>query len=215
MPNDSPFTRPTIIAGANLLTSFTHSEFDNLMLQFGLEGQITSGTGVSKQVKANELVRIALSGESQVVESAEGSMSLSEAIVRMAITVAPGAWHGTDWQSFCSGLERVGFVLEENDEDWTLHLRRMLPTVAEVPEANDEVHTLLEHYGFTVPLGHLRQAINAHGRGEWASANSQMRSFLEGLLDEIAERLAPERAATTSGGHGRRALRSEEHTSEP
>src|SRR3546814_946467 len=59
---------------------------------------ITSGTGVSKQVKANELVRIALSGESQVVESAEGSMSLSEAIVRMAITVAPGAWHGTDWQ---------------------------------------------------------------------------------------------------------------------
>src|SRR3546814_12813930 len=82
----------------------------------------------------------------------------------------------------------------------------MLPTVAEVPEANDEVHTLLEHYGFTVPLGHLRQAINAHGRGEWASANSQMRSFLEGLLDEIAERLEPERAATTSGGHGRRAL---------
>src|SRR3546814_20910414 len=82
----------------------------------------------------------------------------------------------------------------------------MLPTGSEVPEANDEVHTLLEHYGFTVPLGHLRQAINAHGRGEWASANSQMRSFLEGLLDEIAERLAPERAATTSGGPGRRAL---------
>jgi hypothetical protein len=40
------------------ITDFAHSEFDNLMLQFGLETRITSGTGISKQVKVNELSRI-------------------------------------------------------------------------------------------------------------------------------------------------------------
>ena len=60
MPPNCPFARPTIIAAANLLADFTHSEFDNLSLQFGLETRITSGTVVSKQVKANELSRVAL-----------------------------------------------------------------------------------------------------------------------------------------------------------
>src|SRR5947209_851222 len=35
--------------------------------------------------------------------------------------------------------------------------------------------------------------------GHWASANSQIRSFLEGLLDAIAERIDPSAAALPSG----------------
>ena len=59
----------------------------------------------------------------------------------------------------------------------------MLPEVADLPNASNEVHMHLERNGFVVPLGHLNQAINAHSRGEWASANAQMRTFLEGLLE--------------------------------
>ena len=206
MPPNCPFTRPTIIAAANLLADFTHSEFDNLSLQFGLETRITSGTGVSKQVKANELSRVALSHEPLLVQTSEGTMSLQEAMVRAAMTVAPRAWRGTDWAAFCSGLERDGFTLSKDEDSRTFQLQRMLPEVADLPTANDDVHMLLEQHSFVIPLGHLTQAINAHSRGEWAAANGQLRTFLEGLLDQIAERLAPERASVTQTGHHRRTL---------
>ncbi|MGE0652171.1 MAG: hypothetical protein AB7P12_10520 [Alphaproteobacteria bacterium] len=114
--------------------------------------------------------------------------------------------HCGPWTSFCNGLKRDGFVLAENEEQQTTELRRMLPESADVAAADDEVHALLRDHGFTTPLGHLQQAIEAHSRDHWAAANSQLRSFLEGLLDEIAGRLAPDRAANTPGGHGRRAL---------
>ncbi len=206
MPPNCPFTRPTIIAAANLLTDFAHSGFDNLMLQFGLDARVTSGSGISKQVKANELSRIALNDEPLSVQTSQGTISLQEAMVRAAMTVAPRAWRGTDWEAFCNGLERDGFTLVEDEDDRTFQLQRMLPEIADLPTANDDVHMLLQQHGFIVPLGHLTQAINAHSRGEWAAANGQLRTFLEGLLDQIAERLAPERATAAQTGHHRRTL---------
>lgn len=206
MTEKLPFNRPTVIAAANLLTEFTQKELDNLMIQFGLEDRIGAGPGLQKQYKANALLKIVLAEPERIVETSTGSMSLSEAMVRHAMTVPPRARHGELWTSFCNGLKRDGFVLIENEERRTTELRRMLPESADVAAADDEVHALLRDRDFTTPLGHLQQAIEAHSRGHWAAANSQLRSFLEGLLDEIAERLAPDRATETPGGYGRRAL---------
>jgi len=69
-------------------------------------------------------------------------------------------------------------------------LRRALPIELDLPKADDEVHVLLERYGFAVPKGHLDQGIAAHARGDWAAANGQFRPFMESLFDVIAERLA-------------------------
>jgi hypothetical protein len=38
----------------------------------------------------------------------------------------------------------------------------------------------------------------AHGRGEWASANAQLRAFFQGLLDEVAVRIDPASASLPS-----------------
>ena len=122
------------------------------------------------------------------------------------MTVAPGARQGSQWVAFAAGLKRDGFILVEDEDQRMFQLHRMLPEVADLPNASNEVHMHLERSGFIVPLGHLNQAINAHSRGEWASANGQMRTFLEGLLDEVAERLAPEKASVTKTGHHRRTL---------
>ena len=48
------------------------------------------------------------------------------------------------------------------------------------------MHELLKHFGFSGWLGHLGQGIEAHARGDWAAANAQFRTFLEGLFDAIA-----------------------------
>ena len=65
-----------------------------------------------------------------------------------------------------------------------------------------EVESRLLKLGFTVAEGHLKQAVSAHTRGEWAAANSQMRTFVESLFDSFADKLLPAPPPTTS--HGRR-----------
>ena len=77
-------------------------------------------------------------------------------------------------------LERDGFVIEEG------RLRAALPGNLDLPAADDEVHILLDRYALTTPMGHLDQAIDSHGRGNWAAANGQLRTFYESLFDEIA-----------------------------
>jgi hypothetical protein len=98
-------------------------------------------------------------------------------------------------------LERDGFIPDENGV-----LRRTLPEVLDLPAADDEVHVLLDCYQLTTPKGHLDQAIRAHSEGDWAAANSQFRTFLESLFDEIAVCLDPGNAPATKTGETRRQL---------
>ncbi|MFZ3328300.1 MAG: hypothetical protein WA231_21515 [Methylocella sp.] len=86
-----------------------------------------------------------------------------------------------------------GFVVTEGT------LRRSLPDDANLPAAQDELSRLLDKHAFTVPSGHLKQAIEAHADGHWAAANGQIRTFLDALFDEIAERFDPNTAWMGSG----------------
>jgi hypothetical protein len=82
-------------------------------------------------------------------------------------------------------------------------LRRALPVDVGLPMAQSEVDRLLEKHRFATAKGHLKEALDAHGRGSWAAANSQIRTFLDALLDEIAVKLDPT-AATAGSGQPRR-----------
>jgi hypothetical protein len=81
----------------------------------------------------------------------------------------------------------------------------VLPIEADIPEREDELNQLLDTYGFSIPKGHLEQAISAHARGDWASANSQLRTFIESLFDCIAETLSPGISQTHTTSEARRA----------
>lgn len=98
---------------------------------------------------------------------------------------------------FLRALDRDGFTVADGV------LRRTLPAILKLPEAEDEIFRLLKKHDFAVAKGHLEQAFAAHTDGLWASANSQIRSFLDGLLDEIAERIDPS-ATTLASGQPRR-----------
>ena len=71
------------------------------------------------------------------------------------------------------------------------------------------MHQLLKSFGFTTPLGHLDQAIEAHTRGDWAACNSQLRTFLESLFDDIARNARPQEAGQRPNSENRRALLAE------
>lgn len=48
-----------------------------------------------------------------------------------------------------AALSKNGYVMQGG----VLHT--LLPEALDLPEADDEVHTLLKKHGFTVPLGHI------------------------------------------------------------
>jgi hypothetical protein len=66
-------------------------------------------------------------------------------------------------------------------------------------DTEDEITRLLKKHDLTTPKGHLDQALDAHGRGDWAAANGQIRTFLDALLDEIAAKLDPSSGNLASG----------------
>ena len=104
---------------------------------------------------------------------------------------------GTD--GLLRSIERDGFIF---DKDGTL--RRMLPEDLDLPAADDEVHLLLDRHKLATTKGHLEEAVRAHSEGDWAAANSQFRTFLESLLDEVAYLLVPNAPRGQNQGEARR-----------
>ena len=82
----------------------------------------------------------------------------------------------------------------------------ILPENIQLAEKGDELNSLLESFDFTVPKGHLDQALNAHTRSDWAAANAQMRPFIEGLFDLIAALLVGETQPLPPTSQGKREL---------
>ncbi len=203
------FGRMSILSACDVLAQAldTHSQYESLALEWDIEDEINSGGLAGKN---NQLKKIAANNTGKTVDTIDGTICLQEAIVRHAIGLQRPGHERSTWKKLKLFLARDGFnvkeIVDEFDDTTRFELQRMHPEIADIPTANDEVHELLKEYNFDIPLGHLEQAIDAHTRAQWASANSQIRTFIDGLLDEVAERIVPEKITGENKGHGRRAI---------
>jgi hypothetical protein len=198
----SQFSRRTILSATDTLASLPHTGIDRFALEIELENIVV---GSSKDGRANSLARYLIENSQRADgEGKNLTDSVVIALIERAIARCRGLRDQFDYESFqrtyptlYRGLERDGFTVEDG------HLRRSLPEVLDLPQADDEVHSLLDRLHFNTPKGHLDQAIAAHVRGDWAAANAQFRPFIESLLDETAEHIA---AGTTlpAPGNARR-----------
>lgn len=174
---------------------------------------------VSVGNKANKLIRFAKENPEHL--TASGS-SLWDEIVEQAVLVHTHVWQqryssddmriatanitafGDADLAFLHALKQDGF---EITGEWKL--RKTLPSEADLPQTSDELHDLLDELDMSTLKCHLDQAIEAHTRGEWASANGQLRTVLQGLFDEIARRIDPIEAKKRKPGINLRQLLSE------
>src|SRR5689334_22539012 len=108
MSDGVPFTRSTIIAAANVMMTFGHSEFDNWIIRFGID-ELVQGNNL--QTKSNRLSQVALADPGRRVELSTGTSTLAEAIVRAALAVAPRGRSTVHWEALEDSLKRDGFVL--------------------------------------------------------------------------------------------------------
>ncbi|KZK84937.1 hypothetical protein PsAD13_01471 [Pseudovibrio sp. Ad13] len=200
------FTRPTVIAAIELLEKHTQAKFNQMILRLRLEDDIPSETSLSVAKKCDLLGRLVVKQPDACIDTLEGPMTLNEAVVREAIRLVPEFSENTLHISFLRGLARDGYVLHRECYNSEPNLRAALPEQIKLPQTADEVHSLLKDFGFLTSLGHLNQAIDAHTRGDWAAANSQLRTFIESLFDHIAHNIRPKEAGEMSSSENRRAL---------
>ena len=67
----------------------------------------------------------------------------------------------------------------------------------------------LDALGFSVARTHLDQAVDNAARGNWESANAQLRPFLEGLCDAVAQQLYEDEGKAPTRGDARQYLAAE------
>ncbi|KUO66909.1 MAG: hypothetical protein APF80_14240 [Alphaproteobacteria bacterium BRH_c36] len=193
------FNRMTIVAAAEVVSEFNaHSDMEVLEVQWGISGRCS---GSSKSARVADLARITAEEQMDVM-TIHGSVPIGRALVEAAILAPPRVKSTLAWRKLVAGLRFDGYeIIEDQAESlavnqWggsqtetTVRLVRMLPS--DLPgldfrEAESEVELLLDRHGFSVALGHLRQAVAAFSRGEWSSANGALRNFYESYLNEIA-----------------------------
>lgn len=200
---DFRFSRRTVIAAATVLERMTQAELSRFLLELGPEFPRLAG-GQSVKKRLNNIISVVDQRQDRQID--DGSL-LRDVLVEKAVSLLQSvevlpAWAvrgpNPDEAAFKRSLELDGFTITEGA------LRRTLPAGAELPQAESEIMRLLEVHKFSTPKGHLKQALDAHGRSDWAAANSQLRAFLEGLLDEMAEKLDPA-AKGLSSSQARRA----------
>lgn len=209
MSKTHSFTRPTILVAIELLAEkLSQASFDQLILRVELEQEIPQGKEVSVKSKSNRMASLVLQNGFQMIQTVDGQMTLAEAVVREAVKVLP-ATNEMERESFLRGLARDGYVVAAEEQSGLPFLRIALPDEIDLPATDDEVHSLLKHFTFYTPLGHLDQAIDAHTRGDWAAANAQMRTFLEGLFDDIARHEFPMDVENRKTSENRRTLLAE------
>lgn len=195
----SEFNRMTVVAAAEVVSSFqSHSDMEVLEVQWAISGRCSAS---SKSARVADWARIACEEEIEVLTE-RGQVYLSRALVEIAISAPPRVRRSQAWRRLVGGLRFDGFEVrttqvEVNSGDYwpdrytetAVELVRMLPS--DVPqldfrEGESEVELLLDRHNFTVAKGHLKQAVSAFGRGEWSSANGELRNFYESYLNEIA-----------------------------
>lgn len=186
---EKPFSRPTIIAASELLEVCTQASFDAVVLRLTLEQAVPAGPSISVAKKCGLLARAILSNPTAIIQTLDGPQNLTETLIREAIAKCSKSLDAPLEIRLRRGLALDGFVPFWDIGEQRYTIIAALPSIVAFTGASDEVHSLIADLAFTTPSGHLMQAIDAHARGDWAAANSQIRTFFESLLDEIAFRL--------------------------
>jgi hypothetical protein len=191
----SALSQYTLVEALELVSKYSHDEIDRLLMRFGIEGVAPNSSTTYKNTRVNQLIRFLLENpDAQGPLGANLAFEIIEYLIERLVESHPEYTDALEeaHPRLVRALERDGFVVEGRA------LKPMIPSPRGYVVLQSELMDLLDRFDFTTSRGHIEQAIAAHSRGEWASANAQLRSFTESLLDEIANKLDGAAGATTS-----------------
>lgn len=199
------FNNMTIMAALEVIESYnSHPKLEALEIEWQIHGRCSTA---SKAAHIADLAKITIN-ENPIVLTPEGRMKLERAIIHKALEAPSGKRERASWRKLIAGLKIDGFEIVEGDTEvipaslyssqerrTRLILQRMLPDDIEgleFREAENEIIALLTKHNMNTAAGHLSQAMHNYTLGNWASCNSQIRSFVEDSFDFFANKLGYE-----------------------
>jgi hypothetical protein len=193
-------SRFTLIEGLELILNFTLGEIDRLLMKFHLEGIAPHDPDLpSFSPKSSRLNRLLLFLQTNPNQKGPFGANLGFELLEHVIDRFLDSGKQIPAR-LVRALEGDGYVIAGRS------LKPIIPSPQGPAVIQSELLDLLGRFEFGTATGHLEQAIAAHSRGEWASANAQIRTFTESLLDQIAKRLDSAAAAGAATSEERRRL---------
>ena len=189
------FSRITTIEAIGSLDYLSHAEIGRLLLKFGLEEVASKNLG-SKTSRLNALIKYLIDNpDKKGPFGGNLNFELIEELIERRLSDYPTPSIGEQLPKLVNSLKRDGYLIRDG------RLKTVLPKNIQLTEKENELDLLLEKFGFATAKGHLEQAISAHTRSDWASANAQLRSFMESLFDSIAKRLTNDKKGLPLSGY--------------
>lgn len=166
------FSRKTIIEMVNALNLKTHEEIERFALEFVLEDKVS---GEYVKAKCTSISKyIILNSDSLGPNGANICIEIIEHIIAQYSDMEP---FEVVYSELINLLDKDGYDLT------SISIVKKLPSEIPVVEQENELIRILDELNFPVSKGHYEQAISCHARGEWAAANSQLRSFVEDFFN--------------------------------
>lgn len=198
------FSRTTVIEAVSLLDNQPHSNIDSLIIRFGLEDNISGSRQKYVKDKVNAVSSYLI--KHQDLHGAN-NLDLTCEVIEFLVQDIPDldkddSFNASQDRYFKlrNSLARDGYRVKGGK------LRTILPENIDLSKKESELEFFLKNSGFQIARGHFEQAIDAHTRGAWAAANSQLRTFVESLFDEIAKRVLDKISLPSSSHNLREAL---------
>lgn len=155
---------------------YTHTNMETLFHKAGAEDWIVEGA--NKEAKALGLLTNMAGDGSK--EAAAAGLEL----LRLVLAEGKAAAYGQEapwYPALRDAAQADGWEFDEQHDE-------LVPTVPGISVANEItwIEAELERRGWTEPAGHYRQAVANFADGNWAAANSQLRTFFEALIRTVA-----------------------------
>ncbi|MDI9221523.1 hypothetical protein QMZ30_11480 [Pantoea sp. EA-12] len=168
------FSNRTIQEVVKSIQFRTNNEFDDFIIHFELSEDIGGGSIAKKETSLVKYLK-----DNPGVKGPDNSDLVVEIIEYILKKDARSYSLYNNLENLNNALKRDGYELTDTS------VRKTLPGNVPVARSEDRLAEILKKHGFTTAAGHYDQAIASHGRGEWAAANSQLRTFVEEFFDRI------------------------------
>lgn len=180
------FSRATIMDVMFLLRDMnTHATLDTFSFRYGLD-EIAVGSSLNQKVLAAAKYLIN-NPQTHGVLSDNLMFEIVEHVINNAV---PASLHfDSETQEFVNYPQLRRLLLKDGFIIKDAKLIRTFETDIDFNKNETLLESLLNKHNLHIAKGHYDQANNAFNRGDWAACNSQLRSYVEELVNKLAEKI--------------------------
>lgn len=180
------FSKATIMDVMSLLQDLkSHTELDTYFFRYGLE---RVAVGSNKEQRVFSVAKYLFDNPNiPGIISDNLAYEIVEDVIQI---ITKNSYHFDDatnefvnYPQLRRLLLKDGFVIEESK------LIRTFETDIDFNYNETLLEKILNKHNLVTAKGHYTQANNAFNRGDWAACNSQLRSYVEELLNKLAEKI--------------------------